>query len=288
MQFIYQKITDLIIDKLKEGVVPWQKTWRTAYPRNLITDMEYKGINTLLLGLSDYDSNYWLTFKQCKDLKGNIMKDEHSSMVVFWKPIVSIFDSKDVDETKADIKFVLRYYYVWNTDQCNLPDEALKKRNTVSNNPKIVEAEELIKKYPNPPEICINNTAPNPRYFPRTDKVEIQSINNFHTADDYYASLYHELIHSTGAKHRLARKGIMDTIQFGSENYSKEELVAEIGASYLCNISGIQKTIDNQASYIQNWLEVLQNDYRMILIAASQAQKAADYILNNSNNKEVE
>lgn len=282
MQYIYQKITDMIIEKLVQGVVPWQKTWKTAYPENFVSGLCYRGINIMLLGMQDFESNYWLSFKQCKDLGGSVKKDQHSSLVVFWKPIVN-FKENDIDETTANINFLLRYYNVFNLTQCNLPDEVLKNRNIISTNPKITEAESIINGYQNPPEISINNMIPSPRYFPRLDIVEIQSIENFHTSDDYYASLYHELAHSTGAKHRLCRKGIIDTIQFGSENYSKEELIAEIGASYLCNISGIEKTVENSVSYIKNWLEVLQNDNRMILIAASQASKACDYILGTNS-----
>lgn len=288
MNFIYQRITDLIIEKLNQNIVPWQKTWKTAYPQNLISGLRYNGINIMLLGMQDYESNQWLSFKQCRDIGGNIRKDEKASLVVFWKPIVNIScQENDSDDVEADIHFLLRYYYVFNISQCNLPDEVLKKRNTMSMNPKIMEAEQIIQNYKNPPEIITNNIISNPRYLPRLDRIEIQSIDLFNSSDDYYASLYHECIHSTGAKNRLARKGIIDKIQFGTENYSKEELVAEIGASYLCNISGIQKTIDSQASYIQNWLQALNNDNRMILIAASQAQKACDYILSTTNQKEV-
>ncbi|MBX3045204.1 MAG: DUF1738 domain-containing protein [Candidatus Kapabacteria bacterium] len=287
MQFIYQKITDLIIEKLQKGVVPWQKTWKTAYPRNFVSNMEYKGINSLILGLSEFESNYFITFKQCKDLGGTVKRDEHSSLVVFWKPFVS-FKENDIDQPTAYINFLLRYYYVFNISQCNLPDKVLKNRNIISTNPKFTEAETIINGYKNPPEISINNMIPNPRYLPRLDRVEIPSIENFHTSDDYYACLYHELAHSTGGKHRLCRKGIIDTIQFASENYSKEELIAEISSSYLCNISGIQKTIDNHSAYIANWLQVLNNDNRMILIAASQASKACDYILGTKSTNQTE
>jgi antirestriction protein ArdC len=109
-----------------------------------------------------------------------------------------------------------------------LPDDVLSKKNLISTNPKIFEAEEIINGYPNPPAIVTNGSIPNPRYLPRLDRVEIQPIGNFHSSDNYYASLLHELAHSTGAKHRLARKGIIDTIQFGSDNYRKEELIAEM------------------------------------------------------------
>jgi antirestriction protein ArdC len=289
MQFIYQRITDLIIQKLEQGVVQWQKKWKTAYPQNLISGLRYSGINLLLLGFQDYDSHYWLSFKQCKDIAGTIKKDEKASLVVFWKPIVNITDNIADDIPEASINFILRYYYVWNIQQCNIPDDVLKKKNIMQTNPKIMEAEEIIKGYKNPPEIITNNIIPSPRYIPRKDRIEIQSIDNFNSSDDYYASLFHEEIHSTGHFSRCARKGIMDKITYASEEYSREELIAEIGASYLCNISGIRKTIDNQSAYIQSWLQVLKNDNRMILTAASQAQKACDYIINNSttNQKEV-
>ena len=275
----------MIIKKLEQGVVPWQKTWRTAMPRNFVSNMEYKGINSMILGLSEFESNYFITYKQCKDLGGTVKKDEHSSLVVFWKPIVK-FKEHDIDEPTANINFLLRYYYVFNISQCNLSDAVLKKRNIISTNPKITEAEDIIKGYKNPPEISINNMIPNPRYLPRLDKIEIQSIDNFNTSDDYYASLFHECIHSSGHPSKCNRRGISGKIVFGSEEYSREELIAEIGASYLCNISGIQKTIDNHSAYIANWLQVLNNNYRMILIAASQASKACDYILgtNSSTN----
>lgn len=281
MQFLYQKITDLIIDKLKQGIIPWQKTWKTASPRNFVTNLEYKGINALTLGISDYSSNYFITFKQCKELGGTVMKDSKANLVVFWKPIVKFYE-QNLDEIEANINFLLRYYYVFNITQCNLPPDVLLKRNLCNNNPKILEAEDIIKGYNNQPEIKINNMISSPRYIPKFDRVEIHSIDNFITSDDYYSTLFHELAHSTGAKHRLARRGIIDTILFGSENYSKEELIAEISASYLCNISGIKKTIDNHSAYIANWLQVLNNDNRMILLAASQASKACDYILGTN------
>lgn len=287
MQFIYQKITDMILEKLAQGVVPWQKTWNTPYPKNFVSNIEYKGINILLLGMQNYESNYWLTFKQCKDLGGSIKKGERSTIVVFWKPIVRI-NNHALDESTADIHFLLRYYQVFNIDQCELPDEVKLKRATASNNLKLVSAEEIIANYRNPPDIETNNNIPSPRYLPRADKVEIQSINSFTNSENYYACLFHELIHSTGAKHRLSRRGIIGEISFGSENYSKEELIAEIGAGFLCNVAGIEKTIDNHAAYVNSWLSVLKNDNRMVIIAASQAQKATEHILNISITKSEE
>ena len=272
-------ITEKILLKLEQGIIPWRKTWTSQFPRNFVNDIPYRGINILLLGMQDFESHYFLSFKQCKDLGGTVKKDEHATMVVFWKPLIRITEN-ELDEVNADLSFMLRYYYVFNISQCNLSDEVLKKRNLISSNPKILEAEQVIEKYPRPPAIVHNNFIPNPRYLPRIDRVEIQSINNFNSSDDYYASLYHELAHSTGNFSRLNRKGIVDKIEFGSESYTKEELIAEISASFLCSYTGIENTFSNQVSYIQNWLTALSNDKRMVVIAASQAQKATEYILN--------
>ena len=270
----------MIIEKLQSGIIPWKKTWTTAYPKNFVSGLEYKGINILLLGLQDFESNYWLTFKQTKDLNGSIKSGEHASLVVFYKPVVYIKDN-ELDEATADVSFLLRYYYVFNIAQCNLPDEVLKRKNIMQTNPKIMEAEDVIKKYRNPPEVCINNTISCPRYIPKLDKIEIMSINNFKTSDDYYASLFHEYGHSTGNRNRLNRKSITDSIHFGSADYSREELVAELFSAFICNLTGITLTLNNSVSYIQNWLNVLKNDNRFIVIAASQASKAVDYVLGN-------
>lgn len=282
MNQIYKIVTDKIIEKLEQGTIPWQKTWKSEVPRNFVTNIPYKGINTLLLGLQDFEKSYWLTFRQVKELSGWVKKSETSSMVVFWKPIVNN-KHQELDENSADVSFLLRYYNVFNIEQVELPDEIKSERISNGTNTKLLSAENIIDNYPKPPSIVINNTIPNPRYLPRIDRVEIQSIANFNSSDSYYSSLFHEIIHSTGHNERLARKGITDKIEFGSERYSKEELIAEIGASFLSSLSGIENTIDNQASYIENWLQVLQNDKRMVLIAASQAQKAVDWILNNKN-----
>jgi antirestriction protein ArdC len=184
MQFIYQKITDLILEKLEQGVVPWQKTWKSAaFPKNFVSGLEYKGINLMLLGMQDFGSNQWITFRQCKELGGSIKKDEHSSPVVFWKTVVKI-NSKPLDDSTADIFFLLRYYNVFNLDQCVLPEEVLKKRNTMPTNTKIIKAEQVIEGYKNRPEICTNNMIPAPRYLPTLDRVEIQSIDAYNTSND--------------------------------------------------------------------------------------------------------
>jgi len=283
MNQIYKIITDKIIEKLEQGTVPWQKTWKTSLPKNFVSDVAYKGINQILLGMQDFECNYWLSYKQVKDLSGWVKKGEQSSMVVFWKPIVNN-RHQELDESSADVHFLLRYYNVFNIEQVELPDEIKRKRISESINTKIHSAESIINNYPKPPAIVVNNSISNPRYLPRIDRIEIQSISNFFSSDSYYSSILNEGVQSTGHQDRLFRKGINDKIEFGTEKYSKEELIAEIGSSFLCSLSDVKNTIDNQASYIENWLQVLQNDKRMVLIAASQAQKAVDWIIGNSEN----
>lgn len=287
MNQIYQIVTNKIIAKLEQGTIPWQKTWKTEMPKNFVTDIHYKGINTLLLGLQDFEKSYWLTFRQVKELSGWVKKGEQSTLVVFWKPIVNN-RHQEIDESSADVYFLLRYYNVFNIEQVELPDEIKTKRITESQNIKNLSAENIVNNYPKPPAVVINNTLPNPRYLPRLDRVEIQSTANFISSDSYYSSLFHELVHSTGHRERLARKGITEKIEFGTERYGKEELIAEIGAGFLCSLSGVENTIDNQASYIENWLEALHNDKRMVLIAASQAQKAVDWIVGSKTIESAE
>lgn len=279
MNSIYKIVTDKIIEKLENGTVPWQKTWKSENPSNFVSNIAYRGINTILLSMQDFESSYWLTFKQVKELSGWVKKDEHSTIVVFWKPIVNSRNAS-LDETTADVHFLLRYYNVFNLEQVELPDEILTKRIQAPKNEVKPNAESIIAGYRKPPAIVINNAISCPRYLPRIDRVETLSIDSFSNAESYYASLFHELVHSTGSSERLNRKGITEPIHFGSKKYSTEELIAEMGASFLCSMSGIENAIDNQASYIENWLSVLNNDKRMVLIAASQAQKAVDWIVN--------
>ena len=116
-------------------------------------------------------------------------------------------------------------------------------------------------------------------YRPLTDSIHLPKWSRFETAEEYYCTLYHELIHSSGYKSRLNRKGITEHNSFGDEDYSQEELIAEIGSAFMCGMTGIEKTtLKNSSAYIQNWLKKLQNDKRLIVIAAAQAQKAVDWI----------
>ncbi len=283
---IYEVITGRIIDKLEQGCVPWHKPWAVnfEYPKNLITKKEYRGINVFILSCSGFDSPYWLTFKQAKELGGSIKKGEKGTPVVFWKLLEKTDDSQNKEEPHKIIP-LLRYYTVFNVRQTEGIDDKKIPAPAVRYNEleKIELCEQVITRMPQCPEI--RHGVQKASYSPRQDILHMPVFESFDTAEDYYSVLFHELTHSSGHQSRLNRKGITEYSSFGSEEYSKEELVAEMGAAFLCGHCQIEnKTLDNNAAYINSWLTELKSDQHLVVVAAAQAQKAADYIIGISSN----
>ena len=286
---VYAIVTEKIINLLESGVVPWRRPWTsTGLPRNLITRKPYRGINYFLLSASKYVSPFWLTMRQANALGGSIRKGEESTIVTFWK----IDDAKqeeteDLDAEPKDEKsrrrFVLRFYRVWNLEQCDLPQavlDKLPKIETHQHDP-IEAVERIIADMPNPPEIV--RAGSKAYYSPITDRITLPPRELFESAAEDAATTLHELSHSTGHEKRLGREGITEVAPFGSAVYSREELVAELSAAFLCAEAGISNAvIHNQAAYVAGWLKKLRDDRRLIVHAAAQAQKAADYILNRT------
>jgi antirestriction protein ArdC len=270
---IYEQVTDRIIDLLEKGTVPWRKPWtvHTGLPRNLITKKPYRGINTFLLHAMKYESPFWLTYRQAVELGGHVRKGEKSCPVVFWKRLE--FENAETGE-KERIP-LLRFYYVFNVAQCEgLKDAPALTVETPSSKP-----EEIIAAMPQRPEIKHGLAAA--FYSPSADTVSIPARTRFENDNGYFDTLFHELVHSTGHTSRLNRSTLTESAGFGSNPYCKEELVAEMGAAFLCGLAGIGETVlENSAAYVQNWLKQLQNDKTLIVQAAAQAQKAADFILN--------
>jgi antirestriction protein ArdC len=271
-------ITNKIIEKLKQGIVAWHKTWKIARPQNFVTKKVYRGINILLLNMTDFSCPFWASFKQIQELGGKVKKGEKSTMVVYWKILEKQETVKRENGKKENVIHkipLMRYYNIFNLEQTT----GIKYKVEKQEFNKIEKCEEVIAGYKDKPEVKHN--LEKAYYAIILDYISIPNKKQFETEEGYYATLFHEYIHSTGAEHRLNRKTVAQAGVFGSENYSKEELVAELGASFLSAITGIeQKTIDNSASYIQNWLEQLQNDTSLIIYASAQANKAIDYILN--------
>ena len=172
---------------------------------------------------------------------------------------------------------MLRYYNLFNWEQCeNIPSPATEIP-TYQFNP-IERTEQIIKNMPNRPPISYGGNKA--AYSPVTDSIRIPLEDRFEKSEELYSVLYHKLAHSTGHQSRLDRKEVMEVNRFGSEPYAQEELVAELISSMLCGVAGISnETIDLAASYLDGWLSVLKKNKKMILVASTQAQKAADYIL---------
>lgn len=285
MPTVQEIITENVIKQLEQGVAPWRKPWSTSIPRNLISKKSYRGLNIFLLATQGYGSPYWLTFNQAKQLGAHVRQGEKSSLVMFWKIDELVRRKIDSDGEPADGKgksFLLRYYRVFNVEQCD-GLKALYGDDRKPVNP-IAECESIADRMPNRPTIEQHSQA---FYRRSADMVGMPSRSCFESPEAYYSTLFHELTHSTGHTSRLNRfeESAADH-QFGSESYSKEELVAEMGAATLAGIAGVSHaTLGNSASYLQTWITRLKSDSRLIISAASSAQKATDHILGKTQNE---
>lgn len=273
MSKVYDIITDRVVSLLEQGVVPWQKPWKGSEgaPTNFLTKRPYSGLNVFLLNCFG-QTNQFLTFKQCAELGGSVKKGEKGCPVVFF----SMVEKENVNKKEGKDTFpMLRYFTVFDVSQCEgltLPPPAEAKEH----NP-IASADSIVSAWDGRPQIVTGTQA---CYNPRTDIVTMPEASHFVTPESYYTTLFHEYVHSTGHEKRLNRKGITEIVNFGSSNYAKEELVAEMGAAFINNTVGIlDTTIDQSAAYIAGWLKALKNDKKLVVSAASQAQKAANMIL---------
>ncbi|MGH7953159.1 MAG: ArdC family protein [Limisphaerales bacterium] len=270
---VYEQVTERMIALLEKGNVPWRKPWsvQTGLPRNLISKKPYRGINLFLLHSMQYESPFWLTYRQANELGGYVRKGEKACRVVFWK----LREIEDEQTGEADKIPLLRFYYVFNIAQC----DGLKNVPAVEppmDAPAMPEA--IVATMPQRPPIKHGMALAS--YSPSADIVSMPNRERFEKQEGYYATLFHELIHSTGHAIRLNRSTLIESAGFGSNPYCREELIAEMGAAFLCGHAGIGETVlENSAAYVQNWLEQLKNDKRLIVQAAAQAQRAADFIL---------
>jgi antirestriction protein ArdC len=286
MPSVYEVITARIVDKLEAGTVPWHKPWNveTGAPRNIVSGKPYRGINAILTGMQTYASPFWGTYRQIRELGGHVRKGERATPIVFWK----LLESEDREGNERTIPLA-RYYSVFCLDQTEgvdhkRLDDLAKPRSPFT---PIERAEALVKGYPNPPTIRTDGSAA--FYRPSTDSVTLPPPESFENPEAFYSVAFHELAHSTGHKSRLAREGVTDPQRFGNHEYSKEELIAEMSASFLRSFAGIdsEPLMDNSAAYLASWLRVLRKDSRMVVFAAAAAQKAVDWIVGKKAPDEV-
>ena len=271
---IYELITNKIIEKLEAGVIPWHNPLNGGFDiaKNYVTQKPYRGINQILL-----DGGEYLTFKQVQSLGGKVKAGEKGKIVTFYKTSAFMSEDEDGEEFIKTIPF-LRYYYVFHLSQTEGIPSKLKEQG-LKDNDYIDECNQIVNNYKNKPPILNKDNAV-AYYSSSEDYVNIPNINHYESSEYYYAVLFHELIHSTSHPNRLGRKKVGEAVRFGSEAYAQEELVAEMGSAFLCGLTNISKpTIDNSASYIDGWMKAIRNDNKLVIIAASAAQKAVDYIV---------
>ncbi len=293
---IYQMVTDRILAQMKNGIIPWRKPWATMGTNNPDevaisheTGKPYSFLNQLLCG----GPGEYVTFNQVKKLGGKIKKSEKSRIIVFWHQYIKK-SKDDVITTPEDAPedenvrygWYLKYYNVWNIDQCESIESRWKKVAGVTEEPRLkpeAAAEKIVEEYlaqPSHPELVIkvSNKA---CYQPALDRVIAPQLSQYENVAEYYSTLFHELGHSTGHKDRLNRKGVADFDFFGSHQYSQEELVAEMTAAMLVAKAGLdaEKAFTNSVAYVQSWFKALKNDPKLFVTAAGNAEKAAKWIL---------
>lgn len=294
---VYEIITERVIALLEKGTAPWSRPWGasagTSAPANFISRRRYSGINALLLGCSGYACPYWLTFNQARSIGGSVRKGEKGTPVVFWKFLQKTDELGNpmFDEMGRPVKIgFLRYFTVFNVEQTDgIEWQVPAKIETVFNPDEACE--EIIAEMPQAPAIRYGGDRA--YYAPALDAVQLPERASFKTPAAFYSTAFHELIHATGHESRLNRKGVSNKIEaqhrMGSADYSREELVAEMGATFLCGAAGIiNESIDNSAAYVQAWIKALKGDAKLVVIAAAQAQKAADFILGTQPQEQGE
>lgn len=274
---IYDSITQKIISML-ETSGNWQQLWNTSAPVSLKGHV-YRGVNRMILSGDRYTSNVYGTFQQIRANGGQVRKGEKSTLVIFWKRL----ETTDPVTLETSAKSFLRYFLVFNTEQATFDEIGMKKIAKLSGmqDTRIsMPAEQIVHGYSDAPVIVFNTKVDSPCYNPGMDFIEIPPITSFHTPEAYYQVLFHELAHSTMHPSRLNREDGMHN-KFGDDAYCREELVAELCSSFLMNMAGfpVQR---NSPAYIKSYADQLRADNKLIIWAASRAEKAAEYILGKA------
>jgi antirestriction protein ArdC len=295
---VYDIVTEKILEKLNEGQLPWRKTFErdhsgllsNPFPKNFVSNTQYKGINILLLGfMCDFSRPLFATKKQLEKAGGNIMKGAWAEMVTFFTfsfyEILPGGKKKKITEEEAALlpaakvmKYpIFQYYRVFNIDNIEGIEITTEHHSDI---PGPDAAERIFEGMPNVP--VVRQGGNQPYYDANTDHIQIPHKSQFEDLEMYYSVLFHEMAHAAIGHHRMNIKEQMEK-KYGENAYAFEELVAELTAAFLCLRSGITyKTLETNASYIQTWLgkfkEMMGTNSQLIVQASQKAQKVAEYI----------
>lgn len=267
----YELVTQSILSQIDRGTLPWRRPWINLQPQS-IHGHEYRGINAILLATKQFSDPRWLTFRMVQNLRGRVLKGSKSTPVVFW----SMIESQNFEGEDRKVP-VLRIFHVFNveqTERLNLPELKVTRCDGMP----IEAAEAVLANLPSPMLIKEGSSA----YWSPSDpdSIVVPKPSLFASMDEYYSTVFHEACHWSGHSSRLNRH---QSTTFGDDPYSFEELVAELGSAFLCAHCGLDNTIEQSAAYIDGWSRKLRaSDPRLIVRAASQAQRATDYILGRS------
>jgi antirestriction protein ArdC len=277
LHYKQEEVLNKVISLLENNDLTWLKSWTNGSFKNYLTKRNYKGMNTLILNMNNclqgFKSPYYLTFLQVKKLNGSVRAGSKGTTIFFYEIRIEEKINEDTGEKEERRKPILRCYNVFNLEQTNIkiPEE--------ENKPELKpleKAEQLILNFKDKPEI---KEGFNPCYIPPKDIVEIPNKNKFVGIEEYYSVLFHEFSHSTGHNTRLKREGVTNVDLFGSNQYSKEEVIAELSTCFLCSKIGIENnTLNNSAGYIQSWLKNMKEDKTFLFKVVREAQKSADFI----------
>lgn len=281
---VYEMVTERIIEQLESGIIPWQKPWtgskNGAY--NRVSMKPYSILNQMIL----QHSGEYATFKQWTETGGHIRKGARSEIVTFWK--MQLVEEEEEDGTKVKKQIpLLRYYNVFHISQVDGVEP--KEKIELQEHEPIEEAERVKLEYMEREHLQIYEKITDKAFYtPTSDYIEVPCKEQYEHIEEFYSTLFHEMVHSTGHFKRLNRLESGASARFGSATYSKEELTAEIGSAMILNRLGIEteKTFKNSTAYVQNWLQVLRNDNKFIISASSKSEKAVKYIFNESNLQE--
>lgn len=287
---IYEKITGRILEIMESSnELVWRKGWASPLnsSKNFVTKRPYTGFNAMVLSTiagMNGQPNEWLTFKQIRDKKLSLNAGSKGVPIVYYgktNSIKIVRDEEGNEEEKKVNRWFLKTYYVFNIADTDYDISLLETKEE-----KVIDIDEncskIIKDYVEREKVTyIETESDRAFYSPLTDSVTVPSIKQYKETGEFYATNFHELVHSTGHQSRLDRFSDDKMVAFGSETYSKEELVAEIGASILCNINGFENTTENSVAYIKNWIERIKDKPAEFVSACNKAYKSVDFILGN-------